>query len=732
MKRKPASSLRVLLPALCSGALISSAAIAQNQSVLLEEVLVTATKKAKAEELQDVAISATAYSEAQLEVLQMRDLQSLSYNMPNVAMEDIGTTKGVANFSFRGLGVNSSIPTIDPTVGVFVDGVYMGTNAGVVFDQFDLDGIEVLRGPQGILFGRNVTGGAVIMRTKNPTQEFEGSAKVSYESGDNKTVAVSLTGPIIDDKLLGKLAVYYNNDGGYHENEANGNDNFGKSDMTLIRGGLTILHGGDGNAETTIKIEHGSNDGDGPASQNHGLYDRDSFDFAIDEEGYFDNEWTGGSITYTRDIGEGTLTNIAGAKGMKSRAVSDIDATPNHIFHAPSYLKTEQYSNELRYNIRLSDMVDLTTGLYYFQQDIDYIEVRSLFGGTTIVGGGGTQEQTTSGAFIAADWNLTEAVTLTTGVRYTEEEKKGQVASLSPGGNCTVEKKKCDNFNLEETKDWSNVSPKVALQWFLNESTQVYASYSKGFRSGGFNLRNDPAGAPEPFEEEEQDSYEIGMKLDAYDGQLRVNVALFQNEITDMQRELNTAGALGVRQVIVNSADATITGGEFEILTALGDHFVLGLNGGYLDGDYDKISEDISFDPNDPSSGPQGTIDSRDYALELPRLAKVTYGANLTWQNNISDGANLLARVSFNHRDQVAYTDNNSGVLNAADMVDASISLNTKEDVTYTLYGKNLKDEVTHGGDTQLPFVAPFGGVGASFAPLNKGRVYGAEVRVNF
>ena len=135
MKRKPASSLRVLLPALCSGALISSAAIAQNQSVLLEEVLVTATKKAKAEELQDVAISATAYSEAQLEVLQMRDLQSLSYNMPNVAMEDIGTTKGVANFSFRGLGVNSSIPTIDPTVGVFVDGVYMGTNAGVVFDQ---------------------------------------------------------------------------------------------------------------------------------------------------------------------------------------------------------------------------------------------------------------------------------------------------------------------------------------------------------------------------------------------------------------------------------------------------------------------------------------------------------------------------------------------------------------------------------------------------------------------
>lgn len=714
---------------------MSSAAIAQNQSVLLEEVLVTATKKAKAEELQDVAISATAYSEAQLEVLQMRDLQSLSYSMPNVAMEDVGTTKGVANFSFRGLGVNSSIPTIDPTVGVFVDGVYMGTNAGVVFDQFDLDGIEVLRGPQGILFGRNVTGGAVVMRTKNPTQEFEGSAKVSYESGDNKTVAVSLTGPLIDDKLLGKLAVYYNNDGGYHKNEANGNDDFGKSDMTLVRGGLTILHGGDGNAETTIKIEHGSNDGDGPASQNHALYDRDSFDFAIDEEGFFDNEWTGGSITYTRDIGEGTLTNIAGAKGMKSRALSDIDATANYVFHAPSYLKTEQYSNELRYNVMVNDRIDLTTGLYYFQQDVDYIEQRNFGGGAVIVGGGGEQEQSTSGAFIAADWSLSPALTLTTGVRYTEEEKKGKVASLNVGGNCSVDKKKCDTFDLVETKDWSNVSPKVALQWFMNESTQFYASYSKGFRSGGFNLRHDPlAGTPKPFEEEEQDSYELGMKLDAYDGQLRVNVALFQNEITDMQRELNGPGAFGVRQEILNSADATITGGEFEILSALGDHFVLGLNGGYLDGDYDKLQADISYDENHPETYPRGTIDSQDYALALPRLAKVTYGANLTWQNNLSDGSNLLARVSFNHRDEVAYTDSNQGVLNAADMVDASIALNTKNDVTYTLYGKNLKDEVTHGGDTQLPFdpARGFGGPGASFAPLNKGRIYGAEVRVNF
>ena len=127
---------------------------------ILEEVLVTAQKKSSAEEIQDTPLAITAYGADQLDALKVRDLKSLSYSMPNVALEDVGTTKGVANFSIRGLGINSSIPSIDPTVGVFVDGMYLGINSGVVFDMFDLAGIEVLRGPQGVLFGRNVTGGA--------------------------------------------------------------------------------------------------------------------------------------------------------------------------------------------------------------------------------------------------------------------------------------------------------------------------------------------------------------------------------------------------------------------------------------------------------------------------------------------------------------------------------------------------------------------------------------------
>ena len=123
----------------------------------------------------------TAYGSEQLEALKIRNLENLAVGIPNVAMDDIGTFRSTANFSIRGLGINSSIPSIDPTVGVFVDGVYMGQNTGVILDMFDIQSVEVLRGPQGTLFGRNVTGGAVLVNSKGPTDEFEVSARVAVD-----------------------------------------------------------------------------------------------------------------------------------------------------------------------------------------------------------------------------------------------------------------------------------------------------------------------------------------------------------------------------------------------------------------------------------------------------------------------------------------------------------------------------------------------------------------------
>ena len=148
---------------------------------LLDEIVVTATKKQDAENVQDIALSVSAFNANTLDALNIQDLQDLTFSAPNASLDGVGSFRGFANFSIRGLGVTSSIPSIDPSVGVFVDGVFLGTNAGVIFDTFDLDSVEILRGPQGLLFGRNTTGGAVVLNTANPTDEFTLKARASVE-----------------------------------------------------------------------------------------------------------------------------------------------------------------------------------------------------------------------------------------------------------------------------------------------------------------------------------------------------------------------------------------------------------------------------------------------------------------------------------------------------------------------------------------------------------------------
>ena len=197
--RTPAKTFATLL--LCSAAATPFAAHAQagdmdadvsDEAVAGEQertgtldnintIVVTGTKTKDPEDVQDVALAVTAFNADTLEAFKVRDVQGLTFSAPNVSLDQIGTSRGQANFSIRGLGINSSIPSIDPTVGVFVDGVYLGTNGGVVFDLFDLESVEILRGPQGVLFGRNVTGGAVLINTGNPTEDFRGKFRAAVD-----------------------------------------------------------------------------------------------------------------------------------------------------------------------------------------------------------------------------------------------------------------------------------------------------------------------------------------------------------------------------------------------------------------------------------------------------------------------------------------------------------------------------------------------------------------------
>ncbi len=154
------------------------------------------TKKNRTEELQDVPLAISAFNERAIDARQFITIEDLSFASPNVTLDQIGTTPGVQNFSIRGLGINSLIPSVDPTVGLFMDGVYLGITTGVVVDTFDLESIEILRGPQGLLFGRNVTGGAVLLRSKRPTGEFGAKAKINYETGPQYSASAVVEGSL--------------------------------------------------------------------------------------------------------------------------------------------------------------------------------------------------------------------------------------------------------------------------------------------------------------------------------------------------------------------------------------------------------------------------------------------------------------------------------------------------------------------------------------------------------
>lgn len=745
-----------------------------NSNVFMDEVITTATKSADPENVQDVPVAVTALSSDTLEALKVRDLEQLAFAAPNVTLDDIGTTRGSANFSIRGLGVNSSIPSIDPTVGVFVDGVYLGVNSGVVFDIFDLESVEVLRGPQGLLFGRNTTGGAVLVNTTNPTDELRYRARFAVESpldgdrGGPATYAMgTVTGPIVDGKLNGKLAAYYNSDEGYFKNSFDGS-NHGEAETIILRGGLEWFPT-DG-LSILAKGEVFTSSGDGPAGQNRGLFERDSFDFSIDETGAYTNDTLSGTLKMTQDVafGDGLITMIFGYRDLESSSRGDIDATPVDIFHSSTIFEQDQRSTELRYNGTFG-AADVTVGGYAFNQNTAYDEVRFLFrfagaGAPPTFYGGGAQGHSVLGAFVNVDYNITDNLILTGGLRYSDEEKTAGVTYIQPrlsecsvvGGTCPFNGR---NFTgapngYVDSDSWSNWTPKLGLQYFFDEDFQAYANYTKGFRSGGYNFRitNVPVflgqvaanGGQPSFDEEEVDAFEIGTKWTSEDRFININAAGFYTDISDMQREVNIADPVaGVLQNIINTADASIYGLEIDGRLTLSDMVTLTGNIGVIDASYDEVRADISGD---------GVVTSADVALDLPRVPEATYGAGAIIDVPTGERGMVTLRGNFQHRDRFAYTDSNLGWVQSLNRLDASLSYSIENSkgqrISIAAFGRNLLDEVQVGNDTQLPasFGAPYGGAFprqtgnpvpfadnpqfGTFSPLKKGKVFGIELNI--
>lgn len=733
----------------------------------INEILVTGTKTRDAENVQDIPIAVTAFNADTLEAYKIRDISGLSFQAPTVSLDQVGTSRGTANFTVRGLGINSSIPSIDPTVGVFVDGVYLGINGGVVFDLFDLDSVEILRGPQGVLFGRNVTGGAVVINTGNPTEDFRGKFRAAVDGpvdggrgGANYTASGVISGPLVEDVLLFKVGAYYNKDEGYFRNLAAAtiptlSENHGKAETKILRGALEARLGG---LTLLGKLDYFESDGDGPSGQNRAFFDRNSFDLSIDEPGSYANEiWTG-SLTATVDIGPGTLTNVFGWRKYDATTNGDIDATPVFLFHSNTETAQEQISNELRYAMSF-DNLDLTVGGFYFNQDLAYTEVRTLRRDLPpqfqppVFYGGGAQNHEVIGLFANAQLQLTDALSVIAGIRWNQETKDAGVTYVLPRAPCSFLDGSCPTgtqpFNpATETNGFTdkvrfrNVSPKLGLQYEFADS-QVYGHWSRGFRSGGYNFRitnvavfnrafNETGNLG--FDEEQVDNYEIGGKFQTADGAFTLNAAAYVTKVANMQREVNLADpGAGVVQNILNTADATIMGFEAEARMRVTDTLAFTANIGIIEAEYDTVLFDISGD---------GVINDTDLALSLPRVPPVTVGLGMIHELYLGDST-ILTRINYQYRDEAAYTDDNLGWLNDLSNLEANITWETPVDgLSLSIYGRNLLDQVQEGGDTQVPFGGPNStGVrqpfadnptAGTFSPLMRGRNVGVEALFEF
>ncbi len=742
--KRNALSRAIIASTLASGAISAPQTMAQGSSALMEEVLVVSRKRSAAESAQDVPLAINAYGTQQLDAMFVKNLGDLSYTTPNVQLEAVGTFPGVQNFSFRGQGINSSIPSVDPTVGTFIDGMYLGVTFGVVLDMFDLESVEILRGPQGVLFGRNVTGGAVNIHTALPGDEFEAKVKVAGTDHEQYTLAGSVSFPV-GDKVSGKLVAYYDEDKGYFDNDFDGNltpgafcynpaeanSEAGELETQFFR--TAWVWSATDSVELIARLETGETEGQGAAWTRVDLQrdtgTLDDFTTTMDEAGLTEITWDQAILEANIDVsfGNGTITNILGWRELDAYSVPDVDGFSASIFTVPGDTQQEQISNELRYaGSFVDDRLTLTTGIYYFEQDIYYREGRHIQGDALRVALGGDMDHETLGIFASADYDLSDRWTLTAGLRYTEEKKDARVID-STDGRCSD----LVNFNCVFTDlndEWSNWTPKLGVNYQLTDSAMLYAFWTKGFRSGGVNFRNAKPESidPGPTNEEDQNSFEVGLKADLADGRVRLNAAAFYNTVDDMQRELNISDPdVVVLQGTVNAGDAIIKGFEVDFVALVTDNFTINGSLGYLDGEWDYINPLYDPDVGPSLTDPDSPNFGRFVGDDLPRLSPwaATLGAAYDW--SLANGGTITLRGNYAYRDEAAYLDNNFEYFDEQEEVTASLDYLTENGkLRLSLFGKNLKDEARWGNLTQVSF--------GTIGPMQKGRLIGLEAEYQF
>jgi iron complex outermembrane receptor protein len=616
----------------------ASPVLAQTRTTgVLEEVVVTATKREQS--AQDVGISITALSGEQLRtegVTNTTDIVAmtpgLNYTVPNAESSQI-------NFFLRGVGLNDFADASENPVAVYVDDVYHPASGGLSFQLFDTDRVEVLRGPQGTLFGRNTTGGLVHFVSKKPKDTFDGYVDVTGAEYGQLKFEGAIGGPL-SNSVDGRLSIATDNHDGYTENRFPGAPDYNSTDAKAARGQLLfkptdvvdILVSGyySKNDATVGAWQHQSTDivngesvplgsnqqGVGVDCNLDGVVDATDRPPGTDCFGYNDtdnNPWAGefdrhgrvyvknegGTVNLNWRLGGATLTSITAYQSVDRLQSEDTDAGPNPFIMPTFQAKTDTFTEELRL-AGGSDRFRWLGGLYYFDNDVKGHYTLDLTNiGFVYFDANYTQTSKSWAGFGQVEYDLTPQLTLIAGVRYANEKKELDYLNRDTSGLFTSLYGSDVAFDFSPAtvgdlakQDDNAVNGRLGLDWKPSDDVLIYGAIARGTKSAGFNVgfldstltfaSNTPATIP--FGEEQLTSYEVGFKSTWAGGRTRLNGAVFYYDYKDFQ----TFRFELLNQVIFNT-NATVKGGELELETALGEGWHVGLGLSVLDAKADDI-----------------------------------------------------------------------------------------------------------------------------------------------
>ena len=728
----------LMLPTLTLLGLPAFSIAAEQSSAAIEEVVVTAQRRS--ESLQDVPLAITVITGDELDAMGIDDIKGITERTPGFTMGSFNA--GQPQLYIRGIGSNEDSPAGDQSVIVFIDEVYIGRSAGMDMDLFDLERVEVLRGPQGTLFGKNVVGGAVSLVTSKPTEDLD--IRLESTVGDLNTLNFRglISGPI-SDNVFGKFSFSSRKRDGYVDSNI---DNFPQFFSALDQFNLGDFEQGDLNTDSyrahirwlptdQLEINVTGNlskmDQNGPGRHFIGPggpwfltenalipnYRSNIHDNLQDDPGHsitdiygltarvdYDAEpFTFTSLTSFRDVdadidnlnfGGVELTNLR----LSSGAAGAILAGSN-----PYTDESETFTQEFRFTSNSDGPLEWVAGLYYLQEKTTRNErgpigvfVPDGMGGSIpvvpIVEGGNDTDNTTDSyaVFGQATYNFTDKLRLTVGARQTWEEKDvrsiGTPTPLSPGRN----------FDLSLSEDWQAFTPKLSVDYQINEDAMVYFSYSEGFKSGGFpGGGNNSLIASTGFDPEEAISYEIGTKTQWLDNRLRLNVAAFYTDYTDLQilqllvpvgAPLTNPGSL----ITQNAADAEIQGVEVEFTIVPAENWLIQGSYTYLDTEFAGFFIPSGF------MSPGGSAPADRTGNSLRNAPENAYNILVRYDHTFAGGTGLRFQVDHRHKDDVFQ---DPDVLEFAkvpeyDVTDLRVSLFSADNHwTVTAWMKNAFDE---------------------------------------